>query len=158
MSDGRPVTLREITDENREAVVALAVAPGQEKFVASVKASFVDAETYPEAHPWYRAIYAADEPVGFVMISWNVTPVEDILGPWFLWRLLIGADHQRQGYGRAALAEIGRIVRAEGGTALLTSYTQGDGEPWPFYQRLGFIPTGEIHDDEVVLRLELARP
>jgi diamine N-acetyltransferase len=39
---------------------------------------------------------------------------------------------------------------------LFTSYEPGDGEPWPFYQRFGFEPTGEIDDGEIVLRLALS--
>ena len=154
MSD-RPVTLREITDENRAAVTALRVAPGQEQFVASVEGSFEDAATTPEGNPWYRAIYAGDEPVGFVMLSWNVTPSPGILGPWFLWRLLIDEQHQRRGYGRAALGRVVETIREHGATELLSSYQPGDGEPWPFYRRLGFEPTGEIEDGEVVIRLDL---
>jgi diamine N-acetyltransferase len=149
------ITLREITDENRAAVTALSAGAAEGRFVASVAKSFVDAAETPEANPWYRAIYAGDEPVGFVMLSWNVTPGPGILGPWFLWRLLIDERYQRRGYGRATLKEIVRIIRAEGGTELLTSYAQGEGEPWPFYEKLGFRPTGEIEEDEIVLRLPL---
>lgn len=149
------VTLREITDENREAVARLRVAPGQERFVASVEKSFRDAAEAPEANPWYRAIYAGGEPVGFVMLSWDVTPAPGILGPWFLWRLLIDHRHQRKGYGRATLERIVGIIRAQGATELLTSYVPGEGEPWPFYRSFGFEPTGEIEDDEIVLRLDL---
>lgn len=150
------VTLREITDANRDAVRTLHVRPDQELFVASVAKSFDDAATTPEGNPWYRAIYAGDEPVGFVMLSWDVTPAPGIIGPWFLWRLLIDERHQRQGYGRAAMAVVVDLVRANGATELFTSYQPGDGEPWPFYERLGFRPTGEVEEDEVVLRLDLS--
>ena len=43
------VTLREITDANREAVLALRVAPEQERLVGSVQAAFSDAVEYPHA-------------------------------------------------------------------------------------------------------------
>jgi diamine N-acetyltransferase len=152
-----PVTLREITDENRDAVRALRVGPAQERFIASVADSLEEAATTPQAKPWYRAIYAGAEPVGFVMLSWDVTPSPGILGPWFLWRLLIDERHQRRGYGREALLQIVDLVRAEGATELLTSYGQGEGEPWPFYERFGFEPTGEIDAGEIVLRLDLSR-
>lgn len=149
------ITLREITDDNRDAVTRLRVAPDQTRFVASVEKSFTDAAEAPEANPWFRAIYAGDEPVGFVMLSWDVTPAPGILGPWFLWRLLIDERHQRKGYGRATVERIVEIIRTEGATELLTSYVPGDGEPWPFYRAFGFEPTGEIEDDEIVLRLDL---
>jgi len=68
------VTLRELTDANRDEIVALTVAPDQEHYVASVAQSLEDAAEYPDANPWYRAVYAGDEPVGFVMLSWNCVP------------------------------------------------------------------------------------
>lgn len=152
---GPIVGLREITDANRDAVVALRVRPGQERFVAGVAESLEEAAATPEGAPWYRAIYAGETPVGFVMLSWNVTPAPGILGPWFLWRLLIDAEHQGRGYGREALRQVVELVRAEGATELLTSYQPGDGEPWPFYERIGFRPTGEMDGTEIVLRLDV---
>jgi diamine N-acetyltransferase len=151
------VHLREITDENRDAVCALRVRPGQERFVASVAKSLEHAVTTPEGEPWYRAVYSGDEPVGFVMLSWNVPPGRPgIMGPYYLWRLLIDEHHQRQGLGREVLTQIVDLIHADGATELLTSYQPGDGEPWPFYQRFGFRPTGEIEDGEIVLRLDLS--
>jgi diamine N-acetyltransferase len=152
----RTVTLREITDENREAVAALRVAPGQEGFVATVAKSYADAAAFPAERPWSRAIYAGDEPVGFLMVSWAAPaapPREGVV--YFLWRLLVDARHQRKGYGRAAVLQVIELVRAEGATEFLTSYEPGDGGPWPFYQRLGFEPTGEVDEGEIVLRLDL---
>jgi diamine N-acetyltransferase len=151
------VHLREITDDNRDAVCALRVRRRQKRFVASVASSLDDAAAEPEANPWYRAVYSGDEPVGFVMLSWNVpTGRPGVIGPYFLWRLLIDKRHQRRGIGRAVLTQIAELVRADGATELLTSYEPGDGEPWPFYQRFGFQPTGEIDDGEIVLRLTLS--
>ncbi len=149
------VTLREITDANRDAVTALKVRPGQENFVDGVAESIQEAAETPEGAPWYRAIYAAEEPVGFVMLSWNVTPQPGIIGPWYLWRLLIDERFQGRGYGRAALRRVIDLIRAEGASELLTSYQPGIGEPWPFYEKLGFAPTGEMDGTEVILRLDL---
>ncbi len=158
MTDRR-VTLRELSDENRPEVLALRLAPGQDRFVSSVAESLEEAEAIPQGNPWYRAVYAGDEPVGFVMLSWDVTPVPgEIFGPWFLWKLIIDERHQRQGYGRAVVERIVEIVRDAGATELLTSYTTGEGEPRPFYDRLGFRPTGEVDaHGEVILRLDLMR-
>jgi diamine N-acetyltransferase len=151
------VTLREITDEIRAAVLALRVEPQQERFVGSVQGALRDAVEYPHAKPWYRAIYAADEPVGFVMVSWDVEPQPpEIIGPWFLWKLLIDRRYQRRGYGSEAVRQVARLVWAEGASELLTSYVPEDGGPVGFYRRLGFTPTGELDaNGEVIVRLSL---
>jgi len=151
------VVLREITDGNREAVLALRVAPGQERFVSSVRGALREAAEYPQAKPWYRAVYVDGEPVGFVMLSWNVEPQPpEILGPWFLWKLLIDERHQGRGYGREVMRQIVALVRADGATELLTSYVPHDGGPAGFYERLGFAPTGALDPDgEVIMRLAL---
>ena len=83
------ISLVEITERNRDLVSALEVAPGQERFVSTVADSLAEAERHPEGNPWFRAVYASDEPVGFVMLSWDVEPAPpDLNGPWFLWKLL----------------------------------------------------------------------
>jgi diamine N-acetyltransferase len=138
------VSLPELIDGNRAAVFALSVAPEQEKFVgASVQNALADAADHPRAKPWYRAVYAGEEPVGFVMISWNCEPrPPEIIGPWFLWKLLIDKRRQGRGYGSEVVRQVAELVRAEGATELLTSIVPGDGGPAGFYQRLGFVPTG----------------
>ena len=126
-------------------MLALHVAPSQERFVSSVAESLDEAETYPQASPWYRAVYAGDEPVGFVMLSWDCVPQPpEIIGPWFLWKLLVDERHQGQGYGREVVRQVADLIRAAGGDELFTSHVVGEGGPGPFYERLGFVPTGEV--------------
>ena len=151
------VSLREIVDENREAVLALRVAPGQERFVGSVRGALADAAEYPQANPWYRAVYADDEPVGFVMVSWDVEPRPPvIIGPWFLWKIIIDERYQGRGYGAATVRQIADIVRAAGATELLTSYVPDDAGPAGFYRRIGFVPTGDLDAaGEIIVRLPL---
>ncbi len=150
------IRLVEVTDENRDAVIAVRVHPAQEQFVASVETSFRHAREHPEAKPWFRAVYDGDEPVGFVMVSWNLVPGPELRGPYFLWRLLVGAGFQGRGYGTAILDEVVALLRADGATELITSYVPGEGCPEPFYRRYGFVPTGEVDaEGEIVLALEL---
>jgi GNAT superfamily N-acetyltransferase len=151
------IELREITDANRDAVLAIRVASHQEAFVSSVADSIDEAARHPEGSPWYRAVYAADEPVGFVMLSWNVTPQPpDINGPWFLWKLIVDERHQGRGLGRAIVEHVIELVRAEGATELLTSHVVGAGSPAGFYRTLGFVPRGDLDPEgEVILRLPL---
>jgi diamine N-acetyltransferase len=61
------VTLREITSETVLPVIKLAVAENQKEFVAPNSVSLAQALFAPEA--WYRAIYYAEELVGFVMLE-----------------------------------------------------------------------------------------
>lgn len=152
------IRLVEITDANRDAVVAVRVHPAQERFVASVERSFRDAEENPDANPWFRAVHDGEEPVGFVMLSWDVTPGPGLIGPYYLWRLLVGAGHQGRGYGTAILREVVALLRAGDVPELLTSCVPGEGSPEPFYRGFGFVPTGETDEDgEVILRLDLRR-
>jgi GNAT superfamily N-acetyltransferase len=148
------ISLREITDDNAESVLALRTTPDQERFVSSVTYSLSEAAEYPQANPWFRAVYADGQPVGFVMLSWDVEPQPpEILGPWFLWKLLIDHRHQRLGYGEEVVRQILDLVRDQGATELLTSYVPGEGGPADFYARLGFVPTGELDPaGEVILR------
>ena len=109
----------------------------------------------PEA--WYRAIYLDDEPVGFVMLSdatlLDPVPENPQIG---FWRFMVDANHQGKGVGRAAMAKIIEHVRSKGVFAKVSlTYVPADGAPEPFYRSFGFLPTGEMEDDEVVMELAL---
>jgi len=147
----RPITLREVTRETVRAICRLEVAPSQRSFVAPNAVSISEAHFSPEA--WFRAIYAGDEPVGFVMLSLKPEAHE-----FYLWRFMIADGFQRRGYGGAALRQVIEHVRALGAREFLTSTVPGEGTPRPFYESLGFAFTGQVDDGEEVLRLDLAPP
>ena len=154
------VELRDIvTDADRAAVIALEVAPGQERFVESVEGSFRDAIADARAAPRMWSVHDEDGTmVGFVMISDGIpsTLAADLIGPYYLWRLLIDQRFQGRGYGTATLDAVVAYVRTRPGAAILwVSAGQGEGSPQPFYERYGFVATDRIVEDEVVLRLDL---
>ena len=153
------IPLRELTEDNTESVVELRTTKDQERFVSTVAYSLREAAENPQGSPWFRAVYADEQPVGFVMLSWDVEPQPpEINGPWFLWKLLIDHRHQRKGYGQEVVRQVVEIVRGEGGTELLTSYVPGEGGPAGFYAKLGFLPRGDVDPEgEVILRLGLQR-
>jgi len=153
------IELREITDAKRKPVLALHARPAEGRFVSSVADSIEEAAETPEGSPWYRAVHLDGEPVGFVMLSWDVTPrPPDIIGPWFLWKLIVDERHQGRGIGRAIVERVVELIRAEGATELLTSHGVGDGDPGGFYERVGFVPTGTFDPQgERILRLDLTR-
>ncbi len=151
------VRLVEITTENLRMVRRLATHKSQERFVAPVAGSFGDA-LFPElidgaaVMPWFRAIEADDELVGFVMLALTT---EAHLEP-YLWRLLIDRMHQRRGIGSMALDSVIDQCREWGDRTLLVSWVPGRGSPAPMYLARGFAPTGKIDDGEIEARLTIA--
>jgi diamine N-acetyltransferase len=125
-----------------------------------MESHFEDAAAYPEARPRMWAVHDGADLVGFVMISDGI-PLEELrpglVGPYFLWRLLIDERFQGRGYGRAAVEAVVDYLRARpNADALLTSCHDGEGSPRGFYLRLGFVDTGEDDPEgEDILRLDL---
>lgn len=141
------VSLREINKDTVRAVCSLAVRPDQNRFVASVPVSI--AQAYFEPKAWFRAIYADDTPVGFVMVYRDTDePV------YYLWRFLLDARFQRMGFGQQAMALLTDEVRTwPNAVEMLVSYVPDPDGPGLFYQQLGFEPTGEMEGIEEVARL-----
>lgn len=144
------VTLRPITAETAVAVCALTVRPHQERFVAPNAVSLAQALFEPTA--WYRAIYADETLVGFVMVD------DDVANQAYsLWRFMIAGEHQGRGFGRRALELVVEYVRTRpGASELRVSYVPGEGGPRDFYARFGFTETGDVDEDgEIIMRLTL---
>jgi diamine N-acetyltransferase len=92
------------------------------------------------------------------MISDNVPPPidEDLIGPYYLWKLLIDHRFQRHGYGAATVDAVADYLAARPGASVLyTSCADGPGSPRGFYLRYGFTNTGRVMQGENVLALDL---
>ena len=149
MADGAEVVLAEVTGETVRAVCMLQVGVEQRGFVAPNAVSI--AEAMFNAKAWFRAVVADGVPVGFVMLSQDPEAAE-----YDLWRFMIDERYQGRGFGRAAIAAVVEHVRTlPGATHLLVSWVPAPGGPEPFYLGLGFVPTGEVNEGEVVGRLQL---
>jgi diamine N-acetyltransferase len=138
------VTLREITPENIRVVLGLSVAPEQRSVYPRSNGYSIAEGHYPDDDDpvWMRAIYANETPVGFLMTS--EAPDR---GEYFLWRLMVDAEHQGKGYGSRAMKLLIERIRASGNARrLLTSHLKGQGDAGGFYQKLGFVYTGEVID------------
>lgn len=143
------VTLREITRETVWPIMTIEVAENQGHLVAPNSMSI--AEAYFEPKVWSRAIYADEEPVGFIMLF-----DDPDTSKYYLWRMMIAEGQQRQGYGRRALELLVDYVRTRSSaTGITVGSIPGEGSPQPFYEGFGFVDTGEIKGGEVILRLEL---
>ncbi len=145
------VSLREITEETVVEICKLSdtLSESQQKMVAHNAVSIAQAHFSVQA--WFRAIYADETPVGFIMLYDDAEN-----GEYFLWRLMLAAPFQGKGYGKRAVELLIDYVRTRPGASELgTSYVPMEGGPGPFYLSMGFEPTGEVDDGEVVVRLRL---
>ena len=146
---GSDVALREITKESLDAILALRVTEKQRGFVADNARSI--AQAHFSQHAWFKAIYADETPVGFVML-WD----DPAKPEYYLWRLMIDARYQGNGFGQRAVELLIEHVRPRpNATELFTSVVQAEGGPQGFYERLGFELTGDYEDGEAVMRLAL---
>ena len=155
------VRLREVVSPaDRDSVMGLRLGPGQDRYLDSMADIFAEADAEQRAMPRAWAVHdaEADSLVGFVMISDNITqPMdEDLVGPYFLWKLLVDERLQGRGYDAATLdAVAGYLATRPGADVLYTSCADGPGSPRGFYLRYGFTDTGRIMWGENVLALDL---
>lgn len=143
------VSLREITEETVNSILNLRVTKAQEQFVASNAVSIAQAHFSSAA--WFRAIYADETPVGFLMLA-----DQPDKGEYFLWRFMVDVQHQGKGYGRRALELLIEHVKTRpNAKELFLSHVPGPGSPEDFYRKLNFEHTGEQVDEELVMKLTL---
>ncbi len=158
------VQLRELVSiEDRASVMGLRLRPGQDRYLDSMADIFAEADAEQRAMPSQWAVHDAETGslVGFVMISDNIPePMhEDLVGPYYLWKLLIDESFQGRGYGAATLdAVVAYLGTRPGADVLYTSCADGPGSPRGFYLRYGFTDTGRIMWGENVLALNLELP
>ena len=67
---------------------------------------------------------------------------------------MIDKGHQRQGHGNRTVQEVIAYVRSlPNARELLVSYVPGEGNSSPFYEKCGFVETGEWEGNEKVMKL-----
>ena len=150
MADPAPdanVSLRKITGKTVRAICSLSVSDNQKSFVAPNAVSI--AQAYFCKNAWFRAIYAGETPVGFVMLHENPKN-----GKYYLWRFMIDAKYQGRGYGRKALdLVIKRVRKKPKAKALTLSVVRAECGAEVFYKMFGFDFTGKIEYGEHEMKL-----
>jgi diamine N-acetyltransferase len=143
------VSLREVTAETVRLICRLDVSEEQKHFVAPNSVSI--AQAYFEPKAWFRAIYADETPVGFVMLY------DDPQGPeYFLWRYMIDTRYQKLGFGKRSMDLLIAYVRTRPeARELRLSCHPGEDGPEPFYRHYGFTHTGDWMGDEAVMRIDV---
>jgi histidinol dehydrogenase len=151
--------VREVAKDDVRALCNLDVTDVQKAFVAPNAVSIAQAAYQPLGRP--LGLYAKGEPVGFVLLydvrGDNDKPSNQL----YVWRLMIDRRHQAQGLGRRAMRWVIDEARRLGYDEVGLSHVDAEAAAGPFYEKLGFVYTGEIDEGErkMVLRLsdEVAR-
>jgi diamine N-acetyltransferase len=138
--------LRDVTADNWREVVRIEPREDQRRFVASV-AYYLNLCHYGE--DWRPlALYRDDELVGFAM--WAFDPEEE---SYWIGGLVIGAEQQGKGYGRAAMeALLDHLATQPGYREAALSCDPENTVARRLYASLGFVETGERVDGELVAR------
>jgi diamine N-acetyltransferase len=138
--------LRDVTSDNWRDVIRIEPREDQRRFVASV-AYYLNLCHYGE--DWRPlAIYRDDELVGFAMWAFDTEEESHWIGG-----LIIGAEHQGKGYGRAAMEVLLDHLAAQPGyREAALSCDPENTVARRLYASLGFVETGERVDDELVAR------
>jgi diamine N-acetyltransferase len=145
------VTLRNITAETVRQICNLSdtLSDAQKKMVAPNSVSI--AQAHFNKFAWFRAVYADEEPIGFIMLYDNPEESE-----YFLWRFMIASPYQHMGFGKRAMDLLFEYVKTRPNARQLgASCGEGEASPEEFYRKLGFKRTGEKEGDEILMVLEL---
>ena len=147
--------LRTIDDTNKDAVELLEVSDDQKQYIATNKDSLITAckEEHREvARPF--AIYADHRIIGFTMFAFDLTS-RDPNDRYWLWRFMIDKNFQGNGYGSIALEKIIDYFKRHGADHILLSTKESNTSALSLYHKYQFAETGEMNDEEIVLRLNL---
>ncbi|HEY9042234.1 MAG TPA: GNAT family N-acetyltransferase [Rheinheimera sp.] len=140
------ISLREVSQENYEAVCDLEVTTEQEPYVACNMWSLVEA-AYNDGHTC-RAIYFAQQPVGFFM--W----VKETAQLISIWRFMVDKQYQQQGIGRQAMAlALAEIEQDTDIKQIEICYNPNNPVAKNFYASFGFVEQGLDEDNEDMLAL-----
>jgi diamine N-acetyltransferase len=146
----RKISLQEINRNNLHPVLELSVFEEQNNFVASNCYSLAQAKAQPECVP--LAIYSDDELVGFAMYCLDHEDNE-----YWIYRIMIDKKHQRKGYGKLAMLQVlERLQQDDKHSKVYLSFEPENVGAKKLYESLGFTPTGDIFDGEIVYCLNCA--
>lgn len=147
------VTVRPVTRADLGALFDLKTTPEQRAFVASNEITLAEAPY--NAGSYVFTISADGIPVGLIalidMTEHDNVESEDEPTSAFIWRLLVGADHQRKGYGKAALEWSIDWARERGRPRVSIEVEPGNASAMKLYTDLGFQPTGVTYGDVIQL-------
>ncbi|MCU0902877.1 MAG: GNAT family N-acetyltransferase [Tabrizicola sp.] len=151
------ISLRPVTRKNLDALFNMSVHPDQQDFVSPNPKTLAQLPLVPGGYLF--AIYRDEDVAGLLALIDFREHDEffdgDDRNAAFLMRLMVGADFQGQGVGRAALAQAIDWARTRGNSAFQTSIVPGNTAARRLYAAHGLCETGRMIEGEVEMALAL---
>lgn len=139
------IHLEPITRKNYKYCLDLKLTPEQQDFLADNLYSLAQAYVFPTCEPY--GIYDGKIMVGFLMFCLDPDDDEN-----WIWRLMIDYRYQRRGYAYDAMKLImEKTARETNKKRLLISYVPSNIAAEQLYYKLGFHPTGEYINGEIIM-------
>ena len=146
------INLKKITENNFIDAFNLKLGEEQDAFVSHPIRSLAQAYVYRnQCQPF--GIYNDDEMVGYVMVIYDYDIPE-----YDIWHMMIDANHQGKGYGKAALAQVLSYIgtKSFGDSKRVTLTCNKDNDvALALYRSLGFQETGVEDEDEIELSMTI---
>jgi len=150
------LTIREVTRENWQAALRLAVHPDQQRFISDVVpiAAIALAKAYIRPGGWLwlpYVFYAGTEMIGFTELAYEPESSDN----FWIFHFFIDAAYQGQGYGKRALLLFLDFIKRRHPhcrSIHLTVHPENV-RAQHLYSGAGFQPTGDSLEGEPVYRL-----
>ena len=142
------IRLEPINKENWYECSQLAVTPAQSAFISSNLLCIAEVQFYPTWGAF--AVYADAQMVGFVMYEDDYEQEA-----WWISSLMISADQQGKGYGKAAVAALLPLLRKRGCQEIWVGYADDNLAARALYRAVGFREFGLDEDGDMTAHLRL---
>ena len=143
---------RDIHRDHLSALFKLKVREDQRDQVAPNEVTLAQ-QAYEPAGTFVWGLWDGDTAVGLLAMidlrDYEDTEEGDDLESAYIWRLLIGAEHQGKGYGRQTMAVAEGIARDWGVPRVTLSIVKKPDGAQRFYEKCGYALTGKTIEDEL---------
>ena len=151
------ISLRPVKRDDLRTLFQLKVKPEQAEFVAPNEITLAQAPYETAAEVF--VLWQGETVVGMIatidMAKHAYRMEGDDPESLYIWRLMVGAEHQGKGYGRAALSAIHQRAKAGGFRRLSLSVVPTNSVAIALYESVGFQNSGRIVEGEVLLLKDL---
>ena len=140
--------LIELSAENALAATALALLPGQQKFVTP--GTYENAqESLDHQKTWSRLIIPGARSVGLIRAYFDETHPDEYLRSC-IWRITVAAPARGQGVGRFAVVAAVERAAALGFSQITAMWPDGEDGPGSFFLHLGFSQIGVSEFGDII--------